>query len=346
VTRVRRGYDWGDRSERWAGVTSDVVQVGGTRVHFLRTAAANSLGPGTPITHVLVHPMGAGSWSWMDVIRPLSAFGAVIAPDLPGSGRTRPGDRAAGDAESGARFLIEFTRTLGLERVVVHGHSMGGLIGALAAGLAPERVARLVLTSPPLPGRPDPPRFPRLWRAAFTIAPPLARIMVGAGIRAKAEAWRRWRRNPDDPRLAAAFSRLGTDATRISPELLALIAEEIERYRLGWRIDGAVAAAISVLAALTVDEARIRLVLNRIRAPTLLLWGTNDRVIPRALVDQLVEVHPGWEFRALEGIGHGAPWEAPATYVDLVGPWTVEAPGGDAWPPEATEAEDRAGSRG
>ena len=233
---------------------------------------------------------------------------------------TRSG-RTAG-AESSARFLIDLTDALGLERVVVHGHSMGGLVGALFAGLAPSRVARLVLTSPPLPGQPHPPRFPGLWRSALTIAPPVARVAVGAGLRVKAAAWRRWRRNPSDPQLAAALGP-GMDVARISPELLTLIADEIDRYRLGWKIDGAVSAAISAVAALTVDEARTRATLGRIRAPTLLLWGTNDRVIPRALIDELVAVHPAWEFRALDGIGHLLPWEAPTAYVDIVGPWST-----------------------
>ena len=300
MARLRRGYDWGDRSARWAGVTSEVAQVDGLRVHYLRADAA--AGAPSATTHLLVHPMGAGSWSWMDVIRPLSAFGPVVAVDLPGSGRTRPAHRPAGGAESSARFLIDFTHILGLERVVVHGHSMGGLVGALFAGLAPDRVARLVLTSPPIPGRPDPPRFPGLWRLALTIAPPLARIAVGAGIRVKAEAWRRWRLNPRDPKLAAAFDRLGADAARISPELLTLIDEEIERYRLAWRVDGAVTAAISAVAALTVDEARTRAAIDRIRAPRCSCgarvtgsWARPD--------GRLVDAHPDWEFRALEASG-------------------------------------------
>ena len=44
-----------------------------------------------------------------------------------------------------------------LERVVVHGHSSGGLVSVLLADLAPERVERLVLASPALLGDPDPP---------------------------------------------------------------------------------------------------------------------------------------------------------------------------------------------
>lgn len=88
----------------------------------------------------------------MDVIRPLAAHGAVIAPDLPGAGRTRSVDPRAGRAEYGARFLADLCQPFDLNRTVLHGHSMGALVGARFAARQPERVARLVLTSPALPG--------------------------------------------------------------------------------------------------------------------------------------------------------------------------------------------------
>jgi pimeloyl-ACP methyl ester carboxylesterase len=319
MARVGHGYDWGERSERWAGVISEVADIGGARVHYLRTDAAGAPHDAPP--HLLVHPLGAGSWSWMDVIGPLTAHGAVFAPDLPGAGRTRSVDSDAGRAEHGARFLGELCETLDLDRVVLHGHSMGALVSALFAARQPERVARLVLTGPALPGLPDPPRFAWAWRLALRLAPRLARIPMRAGIRLKTDMWRRWRDDPTDPRLTEAMARMGTDASRISPALLSLISEEIERYRVPWRIDGVIQAAVSALAALTVDEGTVRAELERIEAPTLVVWGDQDRIIPRALVDGLMELHPAWELRTVDGIGHLLPLEAPQMYVELVDEW-------------------------
>ena len=320
MARVRPGYDWGERSERWAGVISQVADVGGVRVHYLRTDVAAAAPPDTT-PHLLIHPLGAGSWSWMDVIRPLAASGAVIAPDLPGAGRTRPVDPRAGRADEGARFLADLCPALELERVVLHGHSMGALVSALFAAQHPERVARLVLTSPALPGRPDPPRFPGAWRLALSLAPRLGRIPMRAAIRWKAGLWRRWREDPTDPQLTGAMARMGTDASRISPALRTLITEEIERYRVPWRIDGALQAATSAFAALTVNEARVRAALERIVAPTLVLWGDQDRALPRIIAEDLVELHPTWQLRSVHGIGHLLPVEAPETYVELVADW-------------------------
>jgi pimeloyl-ACP methyl ester carboxylesterase len=300
-------------------VISDVVEIGGVRVHYLRTGST-STDPSAP-SHLLVHPMGAGSWSWMDVMRPLAAHGAVIAPDLPGAGRTRPVDPRAGRADHGARFLADLCQALSLERVVLHGHSMGGLVGALFAARHPGRVARLVLTGAPLPGLPDPPRFAWAWRLALGLAPRVAPIPMRAGLRWKAAQFRRWRDDLTDPQLADAMARRWPDASRISPALLSLVAEEVDRYRAPWRIDGAIQAAVSTLAALTIDEAAVRAELARIEAPTLVVWGDHDRVIPRRLVDELMEAHPAWTLRAVDGIGHLLPVAAPQLYVDLVADW-------------------------
>jgi pimeloyl-ACP methyl ester carboxylesterase len=307
MARIRPGYAWGERSPRWAGVTSDVVDIGGTRVHYLR-AGDDVNGP----THLLIHPMGTGAWSWMDVIGPLSATGLVIAPDLPGSGRSRPIRRGAGDIFAQVQFMDDFTAALGIERVVAHGHSMGGLVGALFAGRVPDRVERLVLTSAPLPGRPDPPRFRAAWRVGLDVARPVADVLVGAAIRLKADAWRRWVQDRDS-------SRLGMDMSRISPELLSLAAEEVGRLTLPWRVQGAVDAALSVLRALTVDEAETRDALDSIVAPALLLWGADDRVIPQRLIDEVEAAHPSWSSRTIDGVGHLLPWESPESYVELAG---------------------------
>jgi pimeloyl-ACP methyl ester carboxylesterase len=306
MMQIGPGYDWGQRAPRWAGITSGVVDIDGTRVHYLR-AGAEGTGP----THLLVHAMGTGAWSWMDVIGPLAAGGSVIAPDLPGSGRSRPQHRGAGDIVAAADFLDAFTMALGIERMVVHGHSMGGLVGGVFAGRVPDRVERLVLTSAPLPGLPDPPPLPGAWRVGLRVARPVADILVGAGLRLKADAWRR-RVEDRDP-------RLGSELSRMSPELLSLAADEVGRLVLPWRAEGAVDAGLSVLRALTVDEARTREALDAIMAPTLLLWGADDRVIPQRLIDDVEAAHPGWCSRAIDGVGHLLPWESPESYVELAG---------------------------
>jgi pimeloyl-ACP methyl ester carboxylesterase len=106
---------------------------------------------------------------------------------------------------------------------------------------------------------------------------------------------------------------------RFSPELLSLAAEEIGRLVLNWRVQGAVDALFSAVRALTVDEARTRDRLDAIRAPTLLLWGADNRVIPRRLIGEVRAAHPEWDSRTIDGVGHVLPWESPELYVELAG---------------------------
>jgi pimeloyl-ACP methyl ester carboxylesterase len=84
---------------------------------------------------------------------------------------------------------------------------------------------------------------------------------------------------------------------------------------------GALNAVVSALAALTVDEETVRGALARILAPTLVLWGTGDNAIPRALIDDLAAAHPDWAFHPFDGLGHMIPWEAPTAYVSIVASW-------------------------
>ena len=151
------------------------------------------------------------------------------------------------------------------------------------------------------------------------LARPVADVLVGAGVRLKGDAWRRWADGRDSAGLESAMARGGTDASRISPELLSLVADEIGRLVLPWRVEGAVDAGLSILRALTVDEASTREALAAIKAPTLLLWGADDRVIPRRLIEEVEAANPSWSSRTIDGIGHLLPWESPELYVELAG---------------------------
>jgi pimeloyl-ACP methyl ester carboxylesterase len=100
-------------------------------------------GPAGAPPLVLLHGLGDGAASW-DGVAPAFARGwRVYAPDLRGHGRSdRPGDYSVELMEAD---LLGFLDALGLDRVDLIGHSMGGLVGYLLAGDQPERVRRLIL---------------------------------------------------------------------------------------------------------------------------------------------------------------------------------------------------------
>ena len=136
--------DGGERAERWSGIRSEIVDVAGTQVHLLRAD-----GPADGPTQLLIHGLGGSGTNWLEVMSGLSEVGPVVAPDLPGFGRTEPPTPRGSRVGSNLGFLKVFARTLGIDRADVHGNSMGGLLAVKLAAAAPELVDRLDGESPP-----------------------------------------------------------------------------------------------------------------------------------------------------------------------------------------------------
>jgi pimeloyl-ACP methyl ester carboxylesterase len=306
--------DWGVRTDRWGGTRSEVVSVLGTDVHVLARDAAPDAPEDAP-TQLLVHGLGGSSANWLEVMTPLSSLGPVVAPDLPGFGRTRQPRPGASRTHVNARFLRTLTRVLGLDRVVVHGNSMGGLIAVLLADIEPDRVERLVLVDPALPA---PLRSVRdiapktLARFAPFVVPPLGR----AGLR------RAWARGTGESLWRETVDFVHGDPDRLSPEIAALGAENLEWGRQQpWRLDGFVHAATSVVSAVTVGQRALTSTIERVEAPTLLLWGDADQLVGRHVVDHLVDTRPDWDLHVFETVGHVPQLEAPEEYTRVVSRW-------------------------
>jgi pimeloyl-ACP methyl ester carboxylesterase len=96
---------------------------------------------------LLLHGLGDDHRTWLPVLPGLSRHFTVIAPDLPGHGRSakpRTDYSIAGYA-NGLRDLLS---VLGVDKVTVVGHSLGGGVALQFAYQYPERVERLCLVAP------------------------------------------------------------------------------------------------------------------------------------------------------------------------------------------------------
>ncbi|WP_327711361.1 alpha/beta hydrolase [Streptomyces sp. NBC_00464] len=116
------------------------VPVSGGTLAALRWPAADPQAP----TVVALHGITANALSWGTVARQLAGRVTLVAPDLRGragsSGLPGPYGIAAH-----ADDIAALTETLGLERVVLAGHSMGAFVAALAAVRHPDRFGPLLL---------------------------------------------------------------------------------------------------------------------------------------------------------------------------------------------------------
>ena len=93
---------------------------------------------------VLIHGITSSSRTWRSVMDGLAERHRVVAPDLPGHGRSgKPrGDYSLGANASGVRDLLA---VLGVSKATVVGHSLGEGIAMQFAYQFPDRLGRLVL---------------------------------------------------------------------------------------------------------------------------------------------------------------------------------------------------------
>ncbi len=124
--------------------TAESLRVGDTRFAYHRAGHG-----GVPI--VLLHGWPQTSRAWRRVMPMLSPRHDVIVPDLPGFGDTSKPDGGF-DKKTIASRLREFVRALGLSRVALAGHDLGGHVAYAYAAQWPDEVSHLVFIESSLPG--------------------------------------------------------------------------------------------------------------------------------------------------------------------------------------------------
>ena len=266
-------------------------------------------GTGRPI--VLVHGLGGSSTNWLGVGPRLAALGRVFAVDLAGHGRTLSLGRSARVAANRAllsRFLAEVARA----PAVLIGNSMGGYLAIAQAAAEPATVRALVLVAPASPRPPGAKLDARVATLfAGLMAPFVASIIM----------YRRSRRGPEQS-VRDLMKLCTVDINRIQPELLdAHIAMARERAKQGSAARHDFIDAARSLVTRLIRGDRYMEMIRRVSAPTLLMNGTRDRLVPFAAAKALSAARPDWKFAPLEDMGHVPQLECPDQFLAIVEPW-------------------------
>mgnify|MGYP000847801441 CR=1 FL=1 len=263
----------------------DFLTVDGMRLHV------RDSGPKDAPAVVLLHGFGGSLHSWEAWAQGLQATHRVVRYDQPGAGLSAPDRLGQYTDERGLQVLTALMDQLGLQRASLVGHSMGGRLAWRLAAEQPQRVQRLVLVAPDgfaSPGfaygrAPEPGWFTGLLRVA------LPRPLVRAS-------------------LAPAY---GNPA--------AMTDDMLERYHALLLAPGNRQALLDRMAQLVLQPPEPWLA--RITAPTLLVWGEADAMIPVANAADyqaaLRQVQPVPLLR-LPGVGHLPQEEAPAASLPAV----------------------------
>jgi pimeloyl-ACP methyl ester carboxylesterase len=233
---------------------------------------------------VLIHGITSRSDIWLEVMADLAETHTVVAPDLVGHGRSaKPrGDYSLGAYASGGRDLLG---VLGFERGTVVGHSLGGGIALQFAYQFPEYCERLALISSGGLGKEVNP----LLRAAALPGAELVLPLITSDFAIQTGST-----------VAAVFERFGFKA---GPDL----AEAARGYASLADRDARQAFIHTLRAVIDLNGQRVsatdRLYLAE-RMPTLLIWGTDDPIIPIEHGRAARDLIPGSRLVEIPGAGH------------------------------------------
>jgi pimeloyl-ACP methyl ester carboxylesterase len=249
------------------GVASRHIGIQGAQIHYYDAPGHNAFPP-----TLLVHGFGDTANTWYQAIVPLAkALGRVVAIDYPGVGfSTLPAGRDFLRLAEIESVVEEFGRTVIGEPSLLVGHSMGG---ALALHMAAHQD--------------DHPDSQVPWVGLVVISP--------AGARLTDSQWEELRNIFDVPDRDAARELLDRNFNS-SPWPLRLVETDVRAVFRSPPVRKLL-QSIEPRDFLSPDE------LAHIRIPTLILWGTEERVLPATLVEYYrqnlpphatLEVVSGW----------------------------------------------------
>jgi pimeloyl-ACP methyl ester carboxylesterase len=259
---------------------------------------------------VLVHGLGGSHLNW-DLFAPLlTPHARVHALDLPGFGRSEPGERTA-NVRDNVVVLDRFVREVTGGPVVLVGNSMGGMVSVLEAERSPAKVSGLVLVDPALPGprgRPD----PRV-AAAFGLY-----ALPGAGERYLAS---RRRKRGARATVVELLQLCGVDPDAVPPQLIDRSVALVDERRDVAGMDRAFLTAARSLLLLLADPRLVRRAMAGVRVPVLLVHGDRDRLVPVSVARNVARRHPDWRYVELPGVGHVPQLQCPELLAGHVLGW-------------------------
>ncbi|MFI5499959.1 alpha/beta fold hydrolase [Nocardia asteroides] len=271
-------------------------QVQFIEVHGYRRAFRMA-GAGPPL--LLIHGISDSSGTWSAVFDGLAEHFTVLAPDLLGHGDSaKPrADYAVAAYANGMRDLLS---VLGIERVTVVGHSLGGGVAMQFAYQFPEKVQRLALVCPAGMGAGVHPAF-RL--ATLPGAGPGLQALTSWPVRTAVRA---------AIPVVDALGGLG----------LGSDADYVLRLYGHLSDDGARNAFLRTIRAAADRRGQSITMLDRgylaAHLPTLIIGGTRDTVIPSAHAARAHRAFPGSLLEIFDGAGHFPHHHDPDRFVKVL----------------------------
>jgi 2-hydroxy-6-oxonona-2,4-dienedioate hydrolase len=232
-------------------------------------------------TLVLIHGLGASAERWLGVIPHLKSKYRLIIPDLIGFGYS---DKPSVDytIEFLSNFVFKLLGTLGIEKASMIGASLGGQVVAECASTQTGIIEKIVLVSPSGIMKRSTPALDAYMLAALYPTVDNAHTAL----------------------------RMMTEKGEVVP---ALVNDFVTRMTLPNAKFAFLSTVLGIRNSLDFEEK-----LRKIRSPTLIVWGKQDKMIPVEYASPFISAIRESKFIEIQGCGHVPHVEQPKKFSELV----------------------------
>lgn len=256
-----------------AGLSHERIEVADLSIHYYRGGLAKGE------TILMIHGFAADKDNWLRFARHFSARYDVIAIDLPGFGdSSKP--QASYDVGTQVERIASFIGALNIDKLHLIGNSMGGHIAALYAARYPQQVQTLALLANAGVNAPQQSEL-------------LARLTRGEA-------------NPLLVRSPADFERLLDFVFVEAPPLPAPLKTYLAERAMANSADHQ-----RIFSQLVDRYIPLEPQLTKIQAPTLVLWGAQDRVLDVSSIEVMRPLLKQPSVVIMKDIGHAPMIERP-----------------------------------
>jgi pimeloyl-ACP methyl ester carboxylesterase len=277
-------------SRELADPDSQFAGIDGLSIHYKEVGAGEQ-------DLLLLHGFAASTYSWREVLEPLSAYGRVLAYDRPAFGYTeRPTEWTGANPYASTTqpdLAVGMMDHAGMDQAILVGNSAGGTVAMATALKYPERVAALILVDPAIyvgNGLPWPVRLLANTPQGNRLGPLYARGIQDWGYEFGRSAWH-------DP--AGFTEEIWDNYTR------PLQAENWDRAL--WEMFA------------NMQPSNLEEHFQELDVPILVITGDDDRIVPTEQSIRLAGELPNAQLAVLPACGHIPQEECPEAFLEVVG---------------------------
>jgi len=256
-----------------------------------------------PTPLILVHGLGGYAENWMFNMHALAEHFRVYVLDLPGFGKSDKPD-APFTYMYFARFVHRFMETLHIERAHFTGHSLGGGMMLKLALTHPEKISKLVLVGSSGLGR--------------AISPSLRLLslpLIGEKLS-----------RPSPKGIARLYKQMVNDKSLITADKVELGYQINARPRAQRTFLATARNMMNLLGMKPAQYKPIRTQLHKVKAPVLVLWGQQDRMVPVKHARVAEENIPDVSVKRFDKCGHLPMMEHPEAFNQEVVKFLEDSP--------------------